>query len=73
MEYDERLRDTGKIEEWQANSVRETLLRQGHKRFGEPSAEMIQALDAISSVEELQQMAVRLLEVESWEELLTSA
>jgi hypothetical protein len=77
-------RATGKIDEWLAegeakgeakgemNGSRSTLLRLGRKRFGEPKAEVVQALEAISSTETLQQLAVRVLEVESWKELLAS-
>jgi hypothetical protein len=73
---DDMNRATGKIDEWmaegRAQGVRTTLLSQGRRRFGEPTTEDILALDAISSPEALQQLAVRLLEVESWKELLTS-
>jgi hypothetical protein len=52
--------------------VRDTLLRLGRKRFGEPQAHALEALESISSVETLQEMAERLLVVESWEELTAS-
>ena len=86
---DDLYRDTGKIDQWISEGeakgkaegklegeilgVRETLLAVGRKRFGEPGAEVLQALTGITSAETLQHMAVRLLEVESWEELLPSA
>ncbi|GAB4465187.1 MAG: hypothetical protein OHK0029_35640 [Armatimonadaceae bacterium] len=50
--------------------IRETILRQGRKRFGEPSPENLRTLDKISSAEKLGSLAELLLEVESWEELL---
>lgn len=69
---EDMMRDSGKIAEWEARVLRETLIRQGRKRFGEPDATVVQALEAITSVEALQQLAERLLEVESWQELLAS-
>jgi hypothetical protein len=76
---DDLNRATGKIDKWLAEGnakgeirgVRSTLLLLGRKRFGEPSSDVIQALEAISTTEALQQLTVRVLEVESWEELLT--
>jgi hypothetical protein len=71
------MRDSGKLAEYEnraaAKSIREILLRQGRKRFGEPGADVVQAFEAIPSVETLQQLEERLLEVESWEELLAAA
>jgi hypothetical protein len=75
------IQEVGIVEEWilqgeargEVRGARETLLRLGHKRFGAPGADVVEALEAISSAETLQQMAVRLLDVESWEELLASA
>jgi predicted transposase YdaD len=46
------------------------LLRLGEKRLGPPDAATRQALAAITSLERLEQCADRLLEVESWAELL---
>jgi hypothetical protein len=70
----EVLRESGIIAEWEARGkiegVRETILLFGRKRFGEPEGEIVQALEAISSAETLQQLAERLLEAESWEELI---
>ena len=75
------IQDVGIVEEWliereargEAKSAREILMRLGRKRFGEPTEGIVQALEAITSAEALQDMAVRLLEVESWEELLAPA
>jgi hypothetical protein len=81
---DDLYKATGQLDEWKAEAKAEgkaegemqgslvTLLRVGRKRFGEPEPDVIQALEAISSAETLQQMAVRLLEVESWKELFIS-
>lgn len=76
----EMIQEVGIVEEWliereargETKSAREILMRQGRKRFGEPSADIVQALQAITSAETLQDLAVRLLEVESWEDLLAS-
>ncbi len=46
------------------------LLIQGRKRFGEPDAATVAAIEAITSVEELDALAERLLEVGSWQEWL---
>ncbi len=50
--------------------ARRIILRQGSKRFGPPDARTQAALDAIVSREQLEELAERLLEVESWNELL---
>jgi hypothetical protein len=53
-----------------AGEARRILLRQGRKRFGPPSPEMIAALEAIEDPDELEDLSERLLDVASWEELL---
>ncbi len=50
--------------------ARKLLLRLGGKRFGAPDAQSRTALEAITSLEALEQLAERLLEAESWQELL---
>jgi predicted transposase YdaD len=55
----------GKVEE-----ARRLLLRIGGKRLGPPDAQAEAAIAALDSVERLEQMADRLLEVETWNELL---
>jgi hypothetical protein len=42
----------------------------GAKRFGEPDDHTLQTIQAIATLEELDQLSGRLLEVESWAELL---
>ena len=61
------------LEQGLEQGVRATILRQGAKRFGPlpPAAET--ALDNIHSVETLETLAERLLEVESWDELVADA
>lgn len=48
----------------------QAVLRLGAKRLGEPSAAVRAALAAIDSAERLETLLDRLMEVESWEELL---
>ncbi len=50
--------------------VTETILRQGRRKFGEPSAEQAQSLKDIANNERLQQLADRILDATSWQELL---
>ncbi|HLK59698.1 MAG TPA: DUF4351 domain-containing protein [Chthonomonadaceae bacterium] len=49
---------------------RNLLLLLGRKRLGEPDAAMLAALEAITSPKRLEQLGERLLDVESWAELL---
>ena len=53
-----------------AEEAKALLLRLGSKRFGVPDASSQAALTAVTSLEALEQLADRLLEVESWQELL---
>ncbi len=57
-------------EEGREEGVRATILRQGNKRFGPPSAMVTATLDALHSLPQLEILSDRLLEVESWDELL---
>jgi predicted transposase YdaD len=54
----------------EARGERKLLLRQGEKRFGSPDAQVLAILESIDSPERLEQLGLRLLEVESWKELL---
>lgn len=56
---------------WRRKEAHELLLRIGNGRLGKPSADIREALN-VASLEELEQMADRLLQVESWAELLPS-
>ena len=58
------------IREGEAKEARKMILIQGREKFGEPSAEVEAALNALSEVSQLEQLGVRLLRVSSWEELL---
>lgn len=59
--------------EGRAAEARGILLRLAEKRFGAPSVAVSAAIQAISPVERLEQMIERVLEVESWDELLMGA
>lgn len=50
--------------------ARQMLLKMGIKRLGEPDLEAQKALKAITSHERLEDLAVRLFDVESWQDLL---
>ncbi len=47
------------------------LLRMGTKRFGKPTARIRKKIESITSVERLELLAERLLDVASWQELLS--
>jgi predicted transposase YdaD len=49
------------------------LLKLGILRFGQPDATTVATLSAITSSNRIEQLGVRLLEVESWTELLADA
>jgi predicted transposase YdaD len=53
-----------------AEEARKLLLRQGHRRFGPPSAVQEAALVAITDLDRLERLSDRLLDVGSWQELL---
>jgi predicted transposase YdaD len=55
----------GKVEE-----ARKILLMMGRNRFGEPSAEVTARLDAVTDLNRLEALIVRLYQATSWQELL---
>jgi predicted transposase YdaD len=58
------------LAEGRGEEAQAILLRQGTKRFGVPSEEARSALEAITAIERLEALTERLLDVESWDELL---
>ncbi len=52
---------------------RQLLLRQGTKKFGAPTAAVIATLDSIRERERLEDLADHLLDVSTWDELLTDS
>jgi predicted transposase YdaD len=69
-EMEESVTYQATIARGEAKGIRKTLLNQGRKRFGEPDAPVKAALDAITDVERLEQLSIRLLGANSWQELL---
>ncbi len=60
-------KDIGRIE-----GERNALLRLGSHRFGQPDVPTLESIQAITSVERLEQLMDRLLQAESWAELLNT-
>ena len=55
-----------------ADEARVLVLRLGRKRLGEPSASQLAQVEALQDREHLEALAERLLEAETWDELLAS-
>jgi predicted transposase YdaD len=62
-------RQEGRVE-GRLEEARAILLRQGTKRFGPPTPQTQAALDTITAIDRLELLSERLLDVESWDELL---
>jgi predicted transposase YdaD len=60
------------LEKGRIRGHRLSLLRQGQKKFGPPTTEIKAALEAITDSTRLEDLAERLLDVATWEELLTA-
>jgi hypothetical protein len=58
------------LEEGAAKQSHKLLLKQGQKRFGEPTVAQAERLKGIEDLDRLERLAVRLLEVGSWDDLL---
>ena len=58
------------VEEGRAEEARQFLLRLGRKRFGQPGAEVVTTIQAIPDVRRLEELGERLLEADTWQELL---
>ena len=61
------------LEKGRAEEGRRLLLAQGKKCFGEPSTDVRLAIEAISEPAVFEDLAVRLLDVETWDELLAGS
>lgn len=61
--------EEGKVE-GKAEEARRMLLLMGRDQFGEPSAKIVALLDAMTDLGRLEALALRLLHVKTWEELL---
>ena len=58
--------------EGKAEGIRDTILRQGKKKFGKPSAKVLRDLNAIVDESRLTELSERILDVDSWKELLAT-
>jgi len=58
------------LEEGEAKEARKMLLLMGREQFGEPSAKIVALLDAVTDLDRLEALVLRLLQVKTWEELL---
>ena len=58
------------IEQGIEQGLRRSLLRFGEHRWGTPGADIVEAVDAISDRTRLELLQERVLEVDSWDELL---
>jgi hypothetical protein len=56
----------------EVREARKTLLRQGKIRFGEAPPTVVAAIDSIHDLARLDDLLIRLLSVNSWQELLAS-
>jgi predicted transposase YdaD len=59
------------VREGRADEARRILLRLGEQKFGPPDATTRSALEAVNEVAQLEDLADRLLRVDTWEQLLT--
>lgn len=60
------------LSEGRADAARQIVRRQGTKRFGEPSADAVARLDAITSPDHLDRLADRVLDATGWDDLLAT-
>ncbi len=57
----------------EVKSLREIILRMGTKKFGKPGVKVQREVTAITSVERLLELSERILDVETWKELLVKS
>ena len=65
----------GRVEgrvEGRAQEARNILLMLGEQQFGNPSAQVRQAIDSVADTDALEQMVKRLLKASDWDDLLAS-
>jgi flagellar biosynthesis/type III secretory pathway protein FliH len=60
------------LEQGREQGRRTSLLRIGQRRLGEPSTAITDALTSITKLEQLEALLDRVLEIESWDELITT-
>lgn len=59
------------IEEGATAEAQRILLRQGNRRFGQPDERVKRRLESVTDLQRLEDLSERLLDVSSWEELLS--
>jgi len=62
----------GTLRKGRLSEARDTILRQGTKRFGEPPAQLASSLQGITALDRLHALMDRISEVNSWDELLAT-
>lgn len=63
-------RDEGRVE-GRVEEARLAILRLGRKKFGEPDRRVLTTIDAIDDVDQLNLLLDRILDVSSWDDVLT--
>ena len=63
-------RAEAKVKEEEARTI---LLRLGRKRLGEPSEEVMAAVEAITDIDRLHTLCERVVDIESWDDLFIEA
>ena len=58
------------LDEGRVDELHRTILRQGRERFGEADETTRQKIEAISDIDALEELSVRLIKVSTWVELL---
>ncbi len=61
------------VKEGRVEALQKTVLRQGRRRFSEPGEQIIASVTAIKDMDRLERLTDRLLDVNSWQELLETA
>jgi hypothetical protein len=60
------------LDEGRTDEARQVLLRQGRAKFGAPPKDVRDAIKAIDDLRRLQRLHLRLLAVNSWQDLLAT-
>lgn len=58
--------------EGRLNGARKAIMIWGTQRFGPPNPKVVQSLESISTFKRLERIALAVLDVESWSELLAA-
>jgi hypothetical protein len=60
----------GLLADGEVKALRETIIRQGRRKFGEPPATTLRTIGAITDLDRLRALTDRILDVSTWDELL---